>query len=94
MLAEAITTGGVLAVALGAIEIAKAAIAKKNGNKNGNKNDTSHVREIKEFVAMATANGQKIDQNEKTLGQMLNELRSQTASLGAIETVILRERRE
>ncbi len=87
MLAEALTTGGVLAVALAGLEVAKNAVSKRNGN------GAAQIVDVKEFVKVAAENGTKIDQNERTLGLMLQESKVQTNLLTAIK-VTLQERRD
>ena len=72
-IAESIVTGGVVAVAIGAIEVAKLSIAKRN-HKHGHS-------EGKDILIKVTENGTKIDENNSVMKDLLNEIKAQGKTL-------------
>ncbi len=90
ILEDAVVTGGVVAVALGALEVAKLSITRLYHRHNGrgkHKMETSaHIDE--RFVAMVTANGIKIDQMMAGQAEVLLEMRAQGKSLVVIKTLL------
>ncbi len=89
MVAESVVTGGVIAVALAAIEVAKAAIHRK---RNG-----SHNSSVQQCLTVATKNGAKIDANTRQMESLATEMRTQvselrhhTTILTAIKTIVER----
>ncbi len=86
-LAESAMTAGAVAIALGAIEVAKLAVAKRNHRhpKNG-MNSTGQINE--RFVAMVTANGTKIDQSNEVMKEVLSVMQDQAKTLVKIEATM------
>ncbi len=78
MLIESLTTGGVVVLAISAMEVAKLALAKRNGKPSAQS----------EFVRLATLNGAKIDGHTESVKEMLTELRAHTVVLTEIKTVL------
>ena len=94
LLGDAVVTGGVVAVALGALEVAKLAILRlyhrhnHKGNHKHNPGASGTIRVDERFVALITANGTKIDQNLELTKGVLTTLQEQGKTLVEIKTMM------